>query len=77
MKNEFSGREAIVEAQDVVAIAKITINNLSGISDNADKELNMALVNLDAAETYLKQIQTKYDIALKFVPDDIKKQKLL
>ena len=80
-EKEFTGREYIVEAADVIAIAKSVIKNLpdisGGVSDVVARELKQALTNLDAAELYLDKIKKKYDTALMFVPADAQKQKML
>lgn len=71
---EFSIDETISEIQDVIDIATITIKNISDGSENTEKEINMAIKNLDQAKDYLSYVQRKTDIALKYVPDDVKEK---
>ncbi len=68
--------ETITEISDTVEIAKITANNLRG-NVTAEKELDLIITNLNAAQDYLSLIRRKVDIVLKFVPNDIQKKECL
>ena len=70
--------ETITEASDVVAIAKITANNISdNVSPDVKKELDMIIKHLDAAEHYLSHVRHKAKITLQFVPNDVQEKEYL
>ena len=68
--------ETITEISDTVEIARITANNLRG-NGTAEKELDLIITNLDAAQDYLSLVRRKVDIALKIVPNDVQKKEYL
>lgn len=74
---QFSIEETITETEDVVQIAKDVIKNITGVSDDAKKEIQLAINNLDQAIDYLGHIRCKTDIALPFVPKDIQEKNCL
>ena len=47
---QFSIDETVTEVEDVISIAKDIIKNISDISDDAKKELKLAITNLNEAE---------------------------
>lgn len=73
----FSVRECVVEAADVVAIAKLVIRGIDDTSDRARRELKQALANLNQAEYYIERIKKGIDIMMPFVPADVQKKKNL
>lgn len=74
---QFSIEETITETEDVVQIAKDVIKNITGVSDDAKKEIQLAINNLDQAIDYLGHIRRKTDIALPFVPQDVQEKNCL
>lgn len=74
---QFSIDETITETRDVVTIAKNVIKNISGVSLDVQKELKMAVTNLEQAEEYLSFIKSKTKTALKFVPKDVQEKEFL
>ena len=66
--------ETITETQDVILIAK---DVLSKISCDFQKEIDLAIKNLNQATDYLKHIKRKTDIALTFVPEDGQEKEFL
>ena len=66
--------ELIIETNDVIGIAK---DILSKISSNSQREIDLAINNLNQATNYLKNIKRKTDIALTFVPKDVKEKEFL
>ena len=74
---QFSIDETITETRDVVTIAKNVIKNISGVSLDAQKELKLAVTNLEQAEEYLLFIKSKTKTALKFVPKDVQEKEFL
>lgn len=77
MKPDFNLHENITETKDVIATAKMVAGNIQNVSDDVKHELNQVLSNLNQAEHYLSIIETKTQIALSFVPPEIKKSKNL
>ncbi|MBR4624228.1 MAG: hypothetical protein IKO56_01665 [Alphaproteobacteria bacterium] len=74
---QFSIDETVTEVEDVISIAKDIIKNISDISDDAKKELKLAITNLNEAEEYLDCIRKKTEIALKFVPKETQEKEYL
>lgn len=74
---QFSIDETVTEVEDVISIAKDIIKNISDISDDAKKELKLAITNLNEAEEYLDCIRKKTKIALKFVSKEIQEKEYL
>jgi len=74
---QLSISETIIEARDVICIAKNVIEKITNVSDDVKKELGLAINNLDQATDYLKHIKHKSDIALSFVQTDIKEKEFL
>ena len=74
---QFSIDETITEVEDVISIAADIIKNISDISDDAKKELKLAITNLNEAEEYLDCIRKKTEIALKFVPKETQEKEYL
>ena len=74
---QFSIDETVTEVEDVISIAKDIIKNISDISDDAKKELKLAIINLNEAEEYLDCIRKKIEIALKFVPKETQEKEYL
>ena len=72
---QLSVKETIIETEDVVSIAKDIIQKIADASDK--KEIDLAINNLDQANKYLSYIKNKTDIALKYVPDNIKEKEFL
>lgn len=66
--------ELIIETDDVIGIAKDVLSKISG---DSQKEIDLAINNLDQAINYLKHIKRKTDIALTFVPEDVKEKEFL
>ena len=66
--------ELIIETDDVIGIAKDVLSKISG---DSQKEIDLAINNLDQATNYLKHIKRKTDIALTFVPKDVKEKEFL
>ena len=66
--------ELIIETDDVIGIAKDVLSKISG---DSKKEINLAINNLNQATNYLKYIKRKADIALTFVPKDVKEKEFL
>ena len=66
--------ELIVETDDVIGIAKDVLSKISG---DSKKEIDLAINNLNQAINYLKHIKRKTDIALTFVPKDVKEKEFL
>ena len=66
--------ETITETQDVILIAKDILSKISG---DFQKEIDLAMNNLDQATNYLKHIKRKTDIALTFVPEDVQEKEFL
>ena len=66
--------ETITETQDVILIAKDILSKISG---DFQKEIDLAMNNLDQATNYLKHIKRKTDIALTFVPEDVQEKECL
>lgn len=71
---ELSISQTIAEAQDVIAISKHTLNCMQNLSGEIKKEVEFAVNQLSQAENYLSHIKQKTDIALKFIPDDMKQK---
>ena len=69
--------ETITETCDVVAIAMDVIKNISNVSADVQKELNLAITNLTNAQENLEHIRCKTETALKFVPSDIQNKEFL
>jgi len=74
---QFSIEETIVETDDVISIAKDIIKKIPNMPSEVQKELNLAITNLDEATEYLGHIKRKTDIALKFVPQDVQEKEFL
>ena len=74
---QFSIEETITETKDVVLIALHTLQNITVVSEDVKKELNLAISNLNQATDYLKYIKSKTDIALKYVPSDVQEKEFL
>ena len=66
--------ELIIETDDVIGIAKDILSKISG---DSKKEIDLAINNLDQAINYLKHIKRKTDVALTFVPKDVKEKEFL
>ena len=66
--------ETITETQDVILIAKDVLSKISG---DFQKEIDLAMNNLDQATDYLKHIKHKTDIVLTFVPEDVQEKECL
>lgn len=66
--------ELIVETDDVIGIAKDVLSKISG---DFQKEIDLAINNLNQAINYLKHIKHKTDVALTFVPKDVKEKEFL
>lgn len=66
--------ELIIETDDVIGIAKDVLSKISG---DFQKEIDLAMNNLDQATNYLKHIKHKTDIALTFVPEDVQEKECL
>ena len=66
--------ELIIETDDVIGIAKDILSKTSG---DSQKEIDLAINNLNQATHYLKYIKHKTDIALTFVPKDVKEKEFL
>jgi len=66
--------ELIIETDDVIGIAKDVLSKISG---DSKKEIDLAINNLNQATNYLKHIKRKTDIALTFVPKDVKEKEFL
>ena len=66
--------ETITETQDVILIAKDVLSKISG---DFQKEIDLAIKNLNQATGYLKHIKRKTDIALTFVPEDVQEKEFL
>ena len=75
--DQFSLEETITETRDVIAIAQDVIKNIPDVSDDIKKSMDLALKNLDQATDYLDHIQRKTDVALQFVPVEIKEKEFL
>ena len=70
--------ETITEISDTVEIARITANNLRGnAAADVQKELDLIITNLNAAQDCLSLVRDKACIALKFVPSDVQKKEYL
>ncbi len=69
--------ETVSEVRDVIAIATDIIKNISGVSDDIKKNLDLALQNLNQTTEYLDSIERKADIALRFVPTDVQEKEFL
>ena len=74
---QFSIAETITETEDVILIAKDVIEKITNVSDDIKKELDLAINNLNQATGYLKHIKHKADIALDYVPTDVKEKEFL
>ena len=68
---QLSISETVTEISDVIDIAKDVIKNAE------NQELKLALDNLNQATHYLKYIEEKTKIALKYVPTDIQEKEYL
>ena len=66
--------ELIIETDDVIGIAKDVLSKISG---DSQKEIDLAINNLDQATNYLKHIKHKTGVALTFVPKDVKEKEFL
>ena len=66
--------ELIIETNDVIGIAKDVLSKISG---DSQKEIDLAINNLYQATNYLKHIKHKTDVALTFVPKDVKEKEFL
>lgn len=71
---QLSIAETITETQDVILIAKDVLSKISG---DFQKEIDLAIKNLNQATDYLKHIKRKTDIALTFVPEDVQEKECL
>jgi hypothetical protein len=71
---QLSIAETITETQDVILIAKDVLSKISG---DFQKEIDLAIKNLNQATDYLKHIKRKTDIALTFVPPDVQEKECL
>ena len=71
---QLSIAETITETQDVILIAKDILSKISG---DFQKEIDLAMNNLDQATDYLKHIKHKTDIVLTFVPEDVQEKECL
>ena len=71
---QLSIAETITETQDVILIAKDILSKISG---DFQKEIDLAMNNLDQATNYLKHIKRKTDIVLTFVPEDVQEKECL
>ena len=71
---QLSIAETITETQDVILIAKDVLSKISG---DFQKEIDLAMNNLDQATNYLKHIKHKTDIVLTFVPEDVQEKECL
>ena len=74
---QFSIEETITEVDDVVSIAKDIIEKQTDVPDAVKKELVLAVKNLNQAADYLEYIRQKTDIALKYVPVDVREKEFL
>ena len=74
---QFSIEETIGETDDVISIAKDIIKKITDVPNDVQKELNLAITNLDEATEYLAHIQRKTNMALKFVPQDVQEKEFL
>ena len=74
---QLSVDEIITETGDVITIAIGAIKNISNVSADIQKELNLAITNLTQAEEYLGHIRRKTEIALNFVPKNIQEKECL
>ena len=71
-------QETLAEIADTVAIAKIAASSLCETKmPETKKELDLIIKNLAEAESYLPHIRHKVDVALEYVPDDVKKKHFL
>ncbi len=69
--------ETVSEVRDVIAIATDIIKNISGVSNDIKKNLDLAIKNLNQTTEYLNHIEHKADIALRFIPTDVQKKEFL
>lgn len=74
---QMSIEETITEADDVIAIAQDIIKNITDVSVDTKKELDLALNNLNQATIYLEYLRRKTDIALKHVPVSVQEKEYL
>ena len=74
---QLSITETIVEAEDVILIAKDIIEKIDNVPDYVKKELGLAINSLNQATKYLSCIKNKSNIALKYVPDDVQSKEFL
>ena len=74
---QLSLEETITEVDDVISIAQDIIKNITDVSGDTKKELDLVLNNLRQAEGYLKHIRRKTDVALKYVSDAVKEKEYL
>jgi hypothetical protein len=75
--NQLSIEETITEVDDVIAIAQDIIKNITDVSGDTKKELDLVLNNLHQATGYLEHIRRKADVALKYVSDAVKEKEYL
>ncbi|MCQ2574947.1 MAG: hypothetical protein MJ156_02495 [Alphaproteobacteria bacterium] len=71
---QLSISETITEISDVIDIAKDIIQKIKSDDSN---ELDLALNNLNQAAHYLKYVEEKTNIALKYVSTDIQEKEYL
>lgn len=71
---QLSISETITEISDVIDIAKDIIQKIKRDDSN---ELDLALNNLNQAAHYLKYVEEKTNIALKYVSTDIQEKEYL
>lgn len=74
---QLSISETIIETSDVINIAKDIIQKLISEQNNKSQDLMLVLNNLNQATSYLKFIEDKTSITLKFVPADIQEKEFL
>lgn len=71
---QLSISETITEISDVINIVKDIIQKIKSDDSNG---LDLALNNLNQAIHYLKYVEEKTNIALKYVPTDIQEKEYL
>lgn len=74
---QLSISETVTEVRDVVAIATDIIKNIPDVSNDVKKSLDLAIRNLNQTTEYLDSIERKADIALRFVPADVREKEFL
>lgn len=74
---QFSIDETITETNDVILIAKDIIENITNVSKDVKKELDLAINNLNQASEYLEYLRRKMEVSLKYVPKDVQEKEFL